>query len=64
MTIFNNILVPTDGSKLSQKAVEKAMLLAKVTGANLVALHVYPTFAGGPYGSYGPAKEKSWPKRT
>ena len=55
--MFNNILVPTDGSKLSQKAVQEAMLLAKFTGANLVALHVYPKFAGGPYGTYGPAEE-------
>jgi nucleotide-binding universal stress UspA family protein len=54
--MFNNILVPTDGSKLSQKAVQEAMLLAKLTGAKLVALHVYPRFAGSPYGTYGPAE--------
>jgi nucleotide-binding universal stress UspA family protein len=55
--MFNTILVPTDGSKLSQKAVEEAMLLAKVTGAKLVALHVYSKFPGSPYGTYGPAEE-------
>lgn len=55
--MFNNILVPTDGSKLSQKAVQEAMLLAKITGANLVALHVYPRFAGSPYGTYGPVED-------
>jgi nucleotide-binding universal stress UspA family protein len=55
--MFNTILVPTDGSKLSQKAVEQAMLLAKVTGAKLVVLHVYPRFPGNPYGTFGPAEE-------
>jgi len=54
--MFNSILVPTDGSKLSQKAIEKAILLASTTGATLVALHVYPKFGGGPYGTFGPAK--------
>ena len=55
--MFNTILVPTDGSKLSQKAVEQAMLLAKVTGAKLVVLHVYPKFPGSPYGTFGPAED-------
>ena len=55
--MFNNILVPTDGSKLSQKAVQEAIVLASITGANVIALHVYPKFAGSPYGTYGPAKE-------
>jgi len=55
--MFNNILVPTDGSKLSQKAVQEAILLAKITGAKVLALHVYPKFAGSPYGTYGPAEE-------
>jgi nucleotide-binding universal stress UspA family protein len=55
--MFNTILVPTDGSKLSQKAVEEAMLLAKVTGAKLVALHVYSKFPGSAYGTFGPAED-------
>ncbi len=55
--MFNSILVPTDGSKLSQKAIEKAILLASTTGASLVALHVYPKFGGGPYGTVGHAKD-------
>jgi nucleotide-binding universal stress UspA family protein len=57
MTMFNTILVPTDGSKLSQKAEQQAILLAKITGANVIALHIYPKFAGSPYGTYGPAEE-------
>ena len=55
--VFNKILVPTDGSKLSQKAVQAAMQLAMMNGASLVALHVYPTFSGSPYGTFGPAKD-------
>jgi nucleotide-binding universal stress UspA family protein len=55
--MFNNILVPTDGSKLSEKAVQEAMLLAEMTCAKLVALHVYPEFAGSPYGTFGPSED-------
>ena len=55
--MFKNILVPTDGSKLSQRAMQKAMLLAKVSGAQLIALHIYPKFAGSPYGTFGPEED-------
>jgi len=43
--MFQKILVPTDGSRLSQKAVTKALALAKLCGGMLVVLHVYPRFA-------------------
>jgi nucleotide-binding universal stress UspA family protein len=55
--MFKNILVPTDGSKLSQKAVKEAIELAKQTNAKVTALHVYPKFAGSPYGTFGPAED-------
>jgi len=55
--MFTTILAPTDGSALSQKAVEQAVLLAKMTGAKLIALHVYSKFPGTPYGTYGPTKD-------
>ena len=55
--MFSSILVPTDGSKLSQKAVQQAIQLAKLTGAKLVALHVYPRFSGSPYGTFGPSED-------
>lgn len=42
--MFKNILVPTDGSKLSEKAARKAVQLAKQTGGKLHALHVVPKF--------------------
>lgn len=54
--MFDNILVPTDGSSLSHKAVRQAIELARDTGAKLIALHVYPKFAGSPYGTFGPAE--------
>ncbi|MGZ9006434.1 MAG: universal stress protein [Burkholderiales bacterium] len=38
--MFRNILVPTDGSELSQKAATQAVALAKATGAKLTAFHV------------------------
>jgi|SRR5271166_56077 len=55
--MFKNILVPTDGSKLSQKAVAEALEIAKVSGAKLIALHVYPQFSGSPYGTFGPSED-------
>ncbi|MGC1816980.1 MAG: universal stress protein [Casimicrobiaceae bacterium] len=55
--MFNNILVPSDGSSLSQKAVKEAIALAKVTGAKLTVLHIYPKFSGSPYGTFGPAED-------
>jgi nucleotide-binding universal stress UspA family protein len=55
--MFKKILVPTDGSKLSQKAVREAIGLAKVSSAKVVALHVYPKFWGSLYGAFGPAEE-------
>jgi nucleotide-binding universal stress UspA family protein len=50
--MYRRILVPTDGSALSRKAVNAAVALASSVGAELVALNVvprYPTsyFEGG-----------------
>jgi nucleotide-binding universal stress UspA family protein len=55
--MFKHILVPTDGSKLSQKAVKEAIELAKAANAKVTALHVYPKFSGSPYGTFGPAED-------
>lgn len=55
--MFKNILVPTDGSKLSHKAVEEALELARLAGSKIVALHVYPRFSGSPYGTFGPSED-------
>lgn len=50
--MYTRILVPTDGSTLSKKAVKSAVELAAAVGAEVVALNVvprYPTsyFEGG-----------------
>lgn len=55
--MLTNILVPTDGSKLSAKAVNAAIELAKLSNAGLVALHVYPRYPGSPYGTFEPARD-------
>jgi nucleotide-binding universal stress UspA family protein len=40
--MFKHILLPTDGSELSLKAVKLGVDLAKVCGADVLALHVIP----------------------
>lgn len=42
--MYQKILVATDGSTLSKKAVTQAIALASVTGAELVALKVVPRY--------------------
>ncbi|WP_439518766.1 universal stress protein [Hydrogenophaga sp.] len=42
--MYKRILVATDGSKLSQQAVEHALSLADLTGAEVVALKVIPRY--------------------
>ena len=42
--MFKSILIPTDGSKLSDRAVRQGLQLAKSLGAKVVALHVTAPF--------------------
>ena len=42
--MYQSILVATDGSSLSKKAVRSALGLAAALGAELVALHVVPRY--------------------
>ena len=42
--MYQRILVPTDGSALSKKAVNSAIEQAAATGAELVALYVVPRY--------------------
>ena len=42
--MYKHILLPTDGSKLSAKAVRQAVRFAKSIGARLTALHVSAEF--------------------
>jgi nucleotide-binding universal stress UspA family protein len=40
--MYKHILVPTDGSRRSQRAVERAVALARATGARITGLFVAP----------------------
>ena len=42
--MYKRILLATDGSKLSQKAVDHALGLADLTGAEVVALKIVPRY--------------------
>ena len=42
--MYRHILLPTDGSELSARAVGEAIRLAKTLGARVTALHVTPPF--------------------
>lgn len=42
--MYQSILVATDGSKLSKQAVNSAIALAALAGAELVAVKVYPRY--------------------
>ncbi|MEA3156872.1 MAG: hypothetical protein QOK44_4461 [Betaproteobacteria bacterium] len=42
--MFKHILLPTDGSKLSDRAVQRGIELAKAVDARVTAVHVLPEF--------------------
>jgi nucleotide-binding universal stress UspA family protein len=42
--MFKHLLLPTDGSKLSNKAVKMGIDFAKKAGARVTAMHVVPQF--------------------
>src|SRR5688572_975733 len=48
--MYTHILVPTDGSKLSDKAAAAAVGLAKSLGARLTGVYVIPPFSPTMYG--------------
>lgn len=52
--MFKNILVPTDGSALSKRAVKQAVALAKKTGARITGFHVAPAYRVNVYADYVP----------
>ena len=43
--MFRNILVPTDGSPLSRKAIRRAVQLAREQGARITGLHVVAPYS-------------------
>ena len=42
--MFKNILIPTDGSEQSQRAVKTGVELAKLHGARVTGIHVIPDY--------------------
>jgi nucleotide-binding universal stress UspA family protein len=42
--MFKHILLPTDGSKLSDRAVQRGIEFARSIGAQVTAVHVIPAF--------------------
>lgn len=48
--MFKHILIPTDGSKLSEGALRAGIQLAKEQGAQVTALYVIPDYAAMIYG--------------
>ena len=42
--MFKHLLLPTDGSKLSDRAVQRGVELAEAIGARVTAVHVIPEF--------------------
>jgi|SRR6516164_9275018 nucleotide-binding universal stress UspA family protein len=42
--MYRHILIPTDGSELSERAIAHAVVLAKAHNAKITALHVTPPF--------------------
>ncbi|MDR3067839.1 MULTISPECIES: universal stress protein [Comamonas] len=49
--MFKHILIPTDGSKLSEAALQAGMRLAKEQGAQVTALYVMPDYTAIIYGA-------------
>jgi nucleotide-binding universal stress UspA family protein len=44
MTMYSNILIPTDGSELAGKAIQHGITLAKQIGAKVTVMTVVPPF--------------------
>jgi nucleotide-binding universal stress UspA family protein len=42
--VFHHVLLPTDGSEVSARTIEKTIALAKSVGASVTGLHVAPPF--------------------
>ncbi|KAF1029701.1 MAG: TRAP-T-associated universal stress protein TeaD [Burkholderia plantarii] len=49
--MFTHILVPTDGSELSQKAIDGAIDLAQAVGARITAYACLPQYPYSPFGA-------------
>jgi nucleotide-binding universal stress UspA family protein len=70
MALYRHILVPTDGSALSRKAVKAAVQLAKTLGARVTGAYVIPPFVppmyaeGMVYAAVSPQRQRDAAKRA
>lgn len=51
--MFKHILIPTDGSELSERAAKEGVALAKVLEAKITGIHVIPLSFSAYVGFYG-----------
>lgn len=58
--MFRHILVPTDGSELSQKAIRSAAILARENGARLTVFHARPELRVPFYDEYIRIENDMW----
>ena len=61
--MFTHILVPTDGSKLSEKAIKTAATLAKTLSAKVTGVYVIPPYVPPVYGEAAIYVPEVTPKR-
>ena len=65
--MFKNILIPTDGSALSKKAIKAGIALARATGARVTGFYSPERYEILSYGEYFPAdliSREEWDKRS
>ena len=53
--MYKHILVPTDGSKLSARAIREAVAFAKSTGARITGFYAAPNYSVQIYGDFVPS---------
>jgi len=53
--MYKSVLVPTDGSNLSARAIREAVALAKSLGARLTGFYAGPNYSVQVYGDFVPA---------
>lgn len=60
--MYKHLLIPTDGSALSEAAAASGIRLAKVLGARITALHVVPDLADAPLEGWAHGDTASRPR--
>ena len=60
LKMFKHLLLPTDGSKLSDMAVEQGVAFAKETGARVTFVHVMPEYVVDAFVEFPSAAQASF----